>query len=147
MKQAKRRPKAETLGFVDRAAKGQPEKGRSRVTNAAARGSIVWLDHADKRSPVVRRFKDLISIVTSDLGGPTELSEAQRQLVRRIASMSVWCESQEARMADGEEIDINEFGRCANSLRRLCESIGLERRQRDVGPSLGDILSAGHRHL
>ena len=141
----KRRPKAETHAFVDRAAKEQPEKGRSRVTNAAARGSIVWLDHVDKRSPVVRRFKDLVSLVTSDLGGPTELSEAQRQIIRRIASLSVWCESQEARMADGEEIDINEFGRCANSLRRLCESLGIKRSQSDVGPSLGEILSAGHR--
>jgi hypothetical protein len=86
-----------------------------------------------------------VSLVTSDLGGPTELSEAQRQIVRRIASLSVWCESQEAKMADGTEVDINEFQRTANSLRRLCESIGLQRRQRDIGPSLGDILSAGHR--
>lgn len=70
--------------------------------------------------------------VTTDLGGPSELTEAQRQIIRRIASMSVWCESEEAKMADGDEIDIDRFQRTANSLRRLCETIGLERRPRHV---------------
>jgi hypothetical protein len=124
---------------------GDTRYGNSRVTNAAREGRLVWLDKIDHRSPVARRFKDLVSIVTSDLGGPDQLSESQRQIIRRIASLSVWCESQEAKMADGTEVDINEFQRTANSLRRLCESIGLQRRQRDTGPSLGDILSAGHR--
>jgi hypothetical protein len=41
--------------------------------------------------------------------------------------MSVWCESEEAKMADGAEIDIDKFQRTSNSLRRLCETIGLER--------------------
>ena len=49
--------------------------------------------------------------VTTDLGGPSELTEAQRQIIRRIASMSVWCESEEAKMADGDEIDIDRFQR------------------------------------
>ena len=49
--------------------------GRSRVTNAAARGSTLWLDHTDKRGPVPRRFRDIVAEVTSDLGGPAQLSE------------------------------------------------------------------------
>jgi hypothetical protein len=104
------------------------------VTSLARRGVASWLDGGDKRGPVARRFRDLVALVTSDLGGPTELSEAQRQIIRRIASLAVWCESQEARMADGDEININEFQRTSNSLRRLCESIGLERRARDITP-------------
>ena len=125
---------------------GDKRYGHSRVTNAAAEGKLVWLDKIDHRGPVARRFKDLVGLVTSDLSAePDQLSESQRQIIRRIASLSVWCESQEAKMADGTEVDILEFQRTANSLRRLCESIGLERRARDVAPSLGDILSAGHR--
>ena len=116
--------------------------GRSRVTNSAARGSIVWLDHVDKRGPVARRFKDLVALVTSDLGGPDRLSEVQRQIVKRIASMSVWCESAEARMADGDQINIIEFGRTSNSLRRLCESVGLDRRSKDVTPSLSEYTAS-----
>jgi hypothetical protein len=108
--------------------------GRSRVTNAAARGSVLWLDNLDHRGPVPRRFKDIVGEVTSDLGGPDQLSECTRQIIRRIASLSVWCESVECRMADGEDIDIDRFQRTSNSLRRLCESIGLERRQRTIVP-------------
>ena len=119
-----------------------PRPLASRVSNAAARGSVLWLDHADKRGPVARRFKDLVSLVTSDVGGPDVTSEAQRQIIRRIASLSVWCESQEAEMADGREIDILRFGRTANSLRRLCEAIGLERRQKDITPDLGTYIAA-----
>jgi hypothetical protein len=126
------------------AAEDTREYGRSRVTNAAARGSMKWLDNVDKRGPVARRFKDLVALVTNDLGGPSELSESKRQIIRRIASLSVWCESQEAVMADGNKIDIAEFGRTANSLRRLCESIGLKRTARDITPSLGSILRGEH---
>jgi hypothetical protein len=116
--------------------------GRSRVSNAVARGSIVWLDNTDKRGPLPRRFKDIVALVTGDLGSePSQLSECQRQIIRRIASLSVWCESQEAKMADGEEIDIDEFQRASNSLRRLCESIGLERRSRDVTPDLKSYIA------
>jgi hypothetical protein len=100
----------------------------------------VWLDHVDKRGPVVRRFKDLVALVTADLGGPDHLSEAQRQIIRRIASMSVWCESEEAKMADGTEVDIDRFQRTANSLRRLCESIGLKRVARDITPDLATYI-------
>ena len=82
-----------------------------------------------------------MALVTSDLGGLDQLSEGQRQIIRRIASMSVWCESEEAKMADGDEIDIDRFQRCANSLRRLCESLGLERRARDITPSLSEYIA------
>ena len=141
----KNKPKSRVLAASQQrgnsAAEAAKQCGRSRVTNSAARGSIVWLDHVDKRGPVARRFKDLVALVTSDLGGPTELSESQRQIIRRVASMSVWCESEEAKMADGDEIDIDRFQRTANSLRRLCESLGLERRARDITPSLSEYIA------
>jgi hypothetical protein len=141
----KSRVLAASLPRVKAGAAAAKQCGRSRVTNSAARGSIVWLDRIDKRGPVARRFKDLVALVTADLGGPTELSEGQRQMIRRIASMSVWCESEEAKMADGDEVDIDRFQRTANSLRRLCESIGLRRVARDITPSLGQILREAHR--
>ena len=36
-------------------------------------------------------------------------------------------------------MQIDLYQRTANSLRRLLEAIGIERRQRDVSPSLADI--------
>jgi hypothetical protein len=113
----------------------------SRVTGEAARGLTGWLDGNDKRGPVARRFRDLCTEITGDLGGPAGLSESQRQIIRRIASMSVWCESEEAKMADGKEVNIDQFQRTSNSLRRLCESIGLERRSADVTETWDEYLA------
>jgi hypothetical protein len=138
-KKTKRMPVAEAEAKPNELAAKRPQ---SRVTSLARRGVASWLDGGDKRGPVARRFRDLVALVTSDLGGPTELSEAQRQIIRRIASLAVWCESQEGRMADGDEININEFQRTSNSLRRLCESIGLQRRAKDVTPSLNEYMAS-----
>lgn len=124
-----------------RGGQGRVKRPLSRVTGDAARGLAGWLDGNDKRGPVARRFRDLVAEVTSDLGGAGELSEAQRQIIRRIASMSVWCESVEAKMADGEEIDIDKFQRTSNSLRRLCETIGLRRVAKEAVPTLRAYLS------
>jgi hypothetical protein len=104
------------------------KRPQSRVTSLARQGVTTWLENRDKRGPVARRFRDLVGEITGDLGGPEELSENQRQLIRRAASLSVWCESEEAKMADGEEVDIDRFQRTSNSLRRLAETLGLDRR-------------------
>ena len=89
MKTKKKKPASRAVATAPQRSDSQAEAakqcGRSRVTNAAARGSMKWLDHVDKRGPVARRFKDLVALVTADLGGPSELSEGQRQIIRRIA--------------------------------------------------------------
>ena len=107
--------------------RGRARQPLSRVSAKAAQGVTSWLDNVDRRGLVARRFRDLAHEVTQDLGGPDQLSENQRQIIRRIASMSVWCESEEAKMANGAEIDIDKFQCTSNSLRRLCETIGLRR--------------------
>ena len=64
---------------------------RSRVTN----GSAV-LPGVDGRSTWVRRLRDLISVHIEDLGGDDSISEAERSLVRRAATMTVELERMEA---------------------------------------------------
>jgi hypothetical protein len=112
----------------------KPAKKRpqSKVTSSSRKGVTRFIDGGDKRGPVARRFRDLVGEITNDLGGPSAITENQRQIIKRIASLSVWCESQEAHTADGEEVNIDQFQRAANSMRRLCESIGLERKSRPV---------------
>ena len=112
-------PGAELVVSASKGGPKRPEKGakrpQSKVTSQARQGVTRFLDGGDKRGPVARRFRDLISEITSDLGGPEALSETQRQIIKRIASLSVWCESAEAKMADGEEVDVDRLGRTANS--------------------------------
>ena len=112
---------------------------RSRITNRSA-----VLPDVDGRSTWVRRLRDLIALHLSDLGGEDAVSEAERSIVRRIATLTVELERMEAGFAVAgealpEQIDL--YQRTANSLRRLLESIGLKRRSRNVVPSVSEYLT------
>ena len=65
------------------------------------------------------------------------------QVARRAAALCVSCEQAEAEMVAGGKIDIGEFTTAANSLRRLLSDLGLERRAKDITPSLEKYLARG----
>jgi hypothetical protein len=118
-------------------------QGRSRVTN----GSAV-LAGVDGRSTWVRRLRDLIGIHLSDLGGNDAVSEAERSIVRRAATLTVELERLEAAFAEAGEAQPDQldlYQRTAGNLRRLLESVGLERRPRDITPTLEQYLAAKER--
>jgi hypothetical protein len=87
-----------------------------------------------------RRFHDLVVGHIADAGGRDMLSEAQLALAKRAAGLECECEQLEGRMSQGETVDLDRYGRAASHLRRLLESLGLERKPRNVTPSLSDIL-------
>jgi hypothetical protein len=109
-----------------------PSKTRSRVSN----GSAV-LDNVDGRSAVARRYRDVVNELISDLGG--DPSGAQSAIARRAAALCVVCEQAEAEMVAGGILDLAEFTTAANSLRRLLSDLGLERRAKDITPSLSTL--------
>jgi hypothetical protein len=111
---------------------------RSRVTNGSA-----LLPGVDGRSPWVRRCKDVIA---SHLSDTPDASAAERSIIRRASVLTVELERMERQFAlagEADADDLDAYQRCANSLRRLLEAVGLQRRARDVGPSLGDVLRQG----
>jgi hypothetical protein len=55
----------------------------------------------------MRRHKEVLSQIVADLGG--DISEAENIIVRRACTIAVWCEQIEAAMADGKDINIQEF--------------------------------------
>jgi hypothetical protein len=115
-------------------------KGRSRVTNGSK-----LLPLSDGRSATARRFRDLYEDISADLGGLDRLSEGQRQLIRRAAMLSAECERLEAMSARGEaEFDIDLYGMLCDRLGRLFGRLGLERKSKDVTPSLDQYLAAAH---
>ncbi|WP_201766341.1 hypothetical protein [Sphingobium ummariense] len=112
---------------------------RSRVTN----GSAV-LPGVDGRSTWVRRLRDLVSLHVSDLGGEDAISEAERSIIRRAATLTVELERMEAAFATAgaaQPSDLDLYQRTAGNLRRLLESVGLERRQRNVTPTLSEYAA------
>ena len=108
----------------------------SRVSN----GSATFLDGVDGRSVLARRYRDILAELVRDLGG--DPSGAQAAIARRAATLCVWCETAEATMAAGGEIDIAEFTTAANAMRRLLCDLGLERRARDITPTLPDYIKS-----
>jgi hypothetical protein len=98
----------------------------------------------DGRSAWTRRCRDLIAAHIADLGGIDNVSAAERSIVRRAAVLTTELERMEAAFAQAGEAsveDLDVYQRVANSLRRLLESVGLERRARTVEPTLSEYLA------
>jgi hypothetical protein len=128
---------------VPRRPRGQPpndpndtevnaRKGRSRITN----GSAFVL--GDNRSPWIRRCKDIALAHSQDLGGDDAISEAQRSLIRRVAILTTQLEMLENKFAaangQASASDLDLYIRASGNLRRILQTLGLERRSRDVTP-------------
>lgn len=111
------------------------DANRSRITN----GTRV-LPNTDGRSAIARRFRDIASAIITDQGGVERLSEARVQLIRRFAAAAVIAEQMEAKLAAGEDINIVEHAQLASTLVRIAQRIGIDRRSRNITPSLKDYL-------
>jgi hypothetical protein len=98
---------------------------RSAVTN----GHRVFVE-GDGNSAWARRYKDLCAAHASDMGGREVLSEAQISLIKRTAAIELELEQAESM---GQQIDLDQYTRAAGHLRRLLETLGVERRARPVG--------------
>lgn len=112
-----------------------PAASRSAKTN----GRRLFVD-GDGRGPWARRWRDLKTLYADDLGGEGTLSEFQLGLVGTAATMRCELERLEGRLSVGEAIDTDMYGRIAGHYRRICETLGIERRQR-VLPSVADYVA------
>jgi hypothetical protein len=130
----------EGLRNARRRTPSRAKRPRSAVTS----GSKLFVE-GDPNSAWSRRFHDLVLGHVSDLGGADQLSEAQFSLIRRAAAIECELERLDARLSIGESIDLDSYGRCAGHLRRLFETLGVERKPRDVTPSLDQYLAMKER--
>jgi hypothetical protein len=109
---------------------------RSRITNGRR-----LLPGVDGRSAPARRYQDIVASLVSDAGGNAEMSEARRQLIRRFAALAVCAEALEAKLANGEAIDLAEHCTISSTLVRLAHRLGLNRHAKMI-PSLADYLAS-----
>jgi hypothetical protein len=104
-------------------------RSRSSVTN----GKRLFVEHRGDTA-WARRFRDVLVEIISDLGGLDVLSEGQKQLARRAATLCITCERLEGKAAAGEDIDLAQYGMLTDRLGRTFARLGLKRRPRDVTP-------------
>ena len=108
---------------------------RTRVSN----GSDI-LPNVDGRTVTARRIYDIAAAIATDLGGADRISETQLNLVRRFASIATLAEEQEAKLARGEEVNVEQLAQLSSALCRLASRIGLRRVPRNVTPDLRSYL-------
>jgi len=109
---------------ADRAVISAPSlTNRSRVTNGTR-----LLEGVDGRSAEARRYRDLCMSFADDCGGAASLTEAQRSLVRQCAMLAVQSEKHQAAMIRGEDVNVEQQTRVANSLSRTLSRLGVRKR-------------------
>jgi len=96
------------------------------------------LPGVDGRSWAARRYRELVANMADDLGD--DLTVAKQAIVCRAAALVTWTEQAEAEFARTGKLDIQSFTTAVNSLRRLLADVGLERRARDLTPSLREVM-------
>lgn len=97
---------------------------------------------ADGRSPWARRYRDMVGMLANEAGGLENLTELRLSLIRRCAALILECEKMEVQLANGETIDVDLLARLSSHVRRISETIGLDRAVRDVTPTLAQIIAA-----
>ena len=119
----------------------EKENQRAVLTSAVSNGKRFFLPGVNHRTATARRLRDLCEIVMEDRGGPDHLSECEKQLSRRVATMSLACEIREAQFVETGELDAAEYVNLATALGRIMQKLGIKRAKRDVTiPHLHDYV-------
>jgi hypothetical protein len=114
------------------AVKHKPQRGDLRYSRSRVSNNNSVLPGIDGRSTIARRYKDISSQIVADQGGLDRLSESRLQLIRRFAAAACLAEQLEAKLANGEEIDISQHSLLCSTLTRLAQRIGINRVAKDV---------------
>jgi len=122
-----------------------PKRQKSRQRSAVTNGTALLVG-VPNTNAWARRCRDILGEHLSDLGG--EASSAERSLARRAAVLTTELEMLESQFALDGKADVGKldiYVRGVGGLRRLLQTIGLERRARDLGPTLSDFLPRAPR--
>jgi hypothetical protein len=104
---------------------------RSRITNHKD-----LLPGVKGTSAEARRFRDLVNAFVADMGGIKNCSEIKLGLLRRLAAATVQAELLEARMMNGEVVDVATLCTLASTTVRISVRLGLERVPRNVDETI-----------
>jgi hypothetical protein len=112
----------------------------SKRTRAAVTNGSKAHQNVDERSSGARRFRDLVTAYSADLGD--NLSEADLAMVRTAAALTLKSEQMQAQLAAGEEVDSDALIRLAGTTKRSLHAIGAKAADRKPGAlSLAEYLA------
>jgi hypothetical protein len=105
------------------------------------RAKLLCLGDLDGRTVAAKRANTLVAELENDLGGDEYLSASQRVLVRRAAAAVAVAEHLEASWIAGHAIDVGALTTLTNTISRVCGQLGLERKPRDVTPTVAEFAA------
>jgi hypothetical protein len=127
------------------AAPATDSRQRAHRSSVSSGSRLFAVAGIDGRTQTAMRFRDLVETISNDLGGPSVLSEGQKQLIRRTATLSIMAEATESDVVRNMACDLNNYGMLCDRLRRIFETLGIERKARgatdDPAAILGRIMS------
>lgn len=88
--------------------------------------------------PWARRFRDLVQLHEEDLGLRETLSEAQRSLCRRVATIEIQLEQMEGKLSKGEDTDLGLYREMTGTLTRTLNALGIKRAAHNRTPTIAD---------
>jgi hypothetical protein len=124
-------------------------KLRSAITNGSK-----MLANVDHRTPEMRRLRDLVAALATDQGGWDQMSEARRLVTKHNGMKNLIAELYEARIINYVVKDELPPSSLVRRYLTVCRAVnwdysllGLERKAKDVTPSLDEYLRERHRTI
>jgi hypothetical protein len=102
---------------------------------------LPWDDraHTTEAGDVAARPRQAMS-KPLPIGSETYLSTIERALVEAFAGAAITLHHLNTQFALGEKIDLSQHAVAVSAMVRVASRLGLQRRAKDVGPTLGDLL-------
>jgi hypothetical protein len=94
----------------------------------------------DGRTAAAKAFDQMVTDIEIDLGGRDQLSTIERALIEAFAGACITLQHLNTKLALGESIDLAEHAQAVSAMVRVASRLGLQRRAKDIGPTLGDLL-------
>jgi hypothetical protein len=127
--------------------RGKIPLSKARLRSAISNGRFLLRD-VDGRGPEMRRLRDLLESHVSDLGGEDNISHSERVLVGRASMLTVLTEMMEQQFAQQrmkvKPADLDNYQRIVSCLRRVFETLGLQRRAKAV-PTIEEYIATKTR--
>ncbi|MBI1650118.1 hypothetical protein [Hyphomicrobium sulfonivorans] len=98
----------------------------------------------DMRTRAGQLYKNTREAIIADLGGRDQLSRAELELIERCAGLATRLSAADAELLSGkpQSLAAGEYATLCNSLARTLTVLGLQRRQKDVTPTLRAYIDA-----
>ena len=97
----------------------------------------------EQATGAARFFEKMVREIESDLGGRRQLSRIEGELIRAFcgAATQVQYLNHQVMLGEGSEIDLGGYATLASTMLRIGSRLGLQRRARDVTPTLDQYLA------